>query len=348
MYIYYPVTPPHHTRETTTGDNNQINNDNQPFDLTAISPRNHSISYSGSIRKKHDSMVDKKYGEKSNVTVQISTISTYKTDQNESNLYKTNRALSTIKEDQFTHKPKWYQFINRSKLPQTSTSKNDIRSYLVEKKEQICNRLKFLKFEFTYKLLVIILSIIFVFFYYALELTFGAFLTVFAYNQINMETPEGAQMTAIYWFSFTFWRLFAVFYIKYTGPKFGILINLAILLVGVSIITPFGYIYKWALYTGSILIGIGISPLWGSLFGFLETCFPVTSKIASSMMLSSAIGEFVFPVIMAQYIQLIPMIFIYVTLSCSLCCILIFLLILFVCKYKLNKSTKTLRISSSH
>lgn len=323
MYIYSPTTDPHPSRVTIQSTSDNVSDDLQ-IDLAATSPRTPTLSFSGSIRGRN-SFSSQRFGEKN--TPGISRTASIASKS-------TNGVMDTL---DIPRKARQYP---QSPLAMESSSEQS-------KKEQIKQQLKWYQFENPYQGLVIALAIGYFHMQYGLELTFGSFLTAFSVNSnVNMSSRDGAQVTFIYWASFTFWRLFTIFYIRYTGPRLGIMMNLAILVIGNIIMIPFGFYNEWALYTGVVLIGIGQSPLWGSMFGLLEIYFPVTSRITASIMTSAALGEFIFPAILAKYMQCQAIVFIYITLVCSICTVSFFLSVITVCKYKMNPSLDPNRVST--
>lgn len=334
MYIYCPQLPPHPSRgggevKRAVGGHDESGKEDlcDAFDLTAISPRTHSISFSDSIRRRHDSTVSHKLAEKvgpDGVSRQVSIVSGRTMS----------RQVSTVKSEEL------FKTMSQKKL-------NSRAQEMMQSQEEAAD--KWYKLQNPYQAVIIVLAIAFVHVYYGLELTFGSFLSAFSVNSnIHMGTREGAQVTSIFWAAFTFWRLFTVFYISFTGPQLGILLNLAILAVGNIIMVPFGFNHEWALYGGVVLIGVGISPLWGSMFGFLELYFPVSSRVASAMMTSAAIGEFIFPAILAKFMECQAIVFIYITLVCSIFTICVFMLILLVCRYMMEPSPDENGPSLSH
>ena len=189
---------------------------------------------------------------------------------------------------------------------------------------------------------VVALSVAFMHIYYGLEITFGSFLTTYtAKSDLHLDTKVGAQLTSLFWATFTFWRLITIFYINYTGSQNAIFISLAIMLFGNCVLVPFGNVYEWSLWTGTATIGVGISSIWASMFGFLEVYFPVTSKIASSMITAAMVGEFIFPVIIAKYVDCHPTVFAWVTLTCSLAITVLFIVIVIICRFKIKPSPST-------
>lgn len=326
MYWKVPTTPEHPSR----AKDKSTESTETPVDITKFSPRTGSLSFNGSIRKRHDSYTSQKLAEKV-LNQNLSRNESVSYAVNESTKHSSSNKVS-CKSDDLTDQ---IVTLGNSYLKHDLKDENKTKSST----EAIISSStsKWYKIENPAKAVVIVLAIAFLHVYYALELTFGSFLTVFSVNSdIKMNSRDGAQVTSVYWAAFTFWRLFTVFYIGFTGPRLGILINLAILGIGVVIMVPFGFTHEWALYAGAILIGVGISPLWGVMFGFLESYFTVTSRICSCMMTSAAIGEFIFPAILAKFMDCQPMVFIYLTLAASVLTIVIFLAIVIVCHYKLT------------
>lgn len=66
----------------------------------------------------------------------------------------------------------------------------------------------------TVKFIIVCLATLFMHFYVGLEVAMGTLLTSFA-NKSQLQLPKAtsAAMTSLYWGTFTFFRLFAVFYI---------------------------------------------------------------------------------------------------------------------------------------
>lgn len=194
----------------------------------------------------------------------------------------------------------------------------------------------------TWRLIVIILAVLFMHIYYGLEIIFGTLLTTFTNKApLHLETTEGATVTSIYWGTFAFWRLPTVFYVDYLGPIKTIFFNLIILVAGNILLVPWGDTQRWAVYSGSALVGLGASPIFASMFGVLESFFPVTPKIASCMITASMLGEFVFPSIISPFISCTPNVFLWVALFCSLSVVFLFLIITCICFTKLNTNIHT-------
>lgn len=193
------------------------------------------------------------------------------------------------------------------------------------------------KYSSGYKLLAIILMMLFMLANVGLELTYGQYLTTYAVkSDLKLTKATGAEITSLYWTFFTFFRLTTAFYIKYLGCERNILMNLVIILGANVILVPFASRNQACLWIGSAVMGIGCSSIWGCAFGFLEQYFTITSRIASLIVISTNIGSAIFPIVISHFIDDFPNIFLVVTLFCSLSAFALFVSVVIVCRCKLS------------
>lgn len=189
-----------------------------------------------------------------------------------------------------------------------------------------------------YKVLTILLVMLFMHTYLGLEISFGSYLTTFVVKSgLPLTKSDGAHITTTFWATFTLFRVLTVFYIEYVRTEANILASLVIILLANCFLVPFGDTSVPFLLTGVCLIGIGTSSVWASLFGYMEEFFPVTSFIGSLIVISAVTGEFVFPYVISNFIDHYPRILIWVTLFCSVSTSLLFLLIMLLCRVKLKR-----------
>jgi len=190
----------------------------------------------------------------------------------------------------------------------------------------------------TSKVLVIICSMFFLHTYYAIQLTIGSFLVTYAVeSDLKLTKHTGVNMTALFWACFTFFRLALIFYFEYVGGELNLIGCLVLVGVGNVFLIPFGNSSPLCLWIGTAFIGLGISSIWPSLFGYLEENFKITSKISSCMIVSAMIGEFIVPMVISYYVVDYPGIFLYVTLFCSVCLVVLFTCIVLIMRLRLQK-----------
>jgi hypothetical protein len=188
-----------------------------------------------------------------------------------------------------------------------------------------------------YKIVVIALALLFSHIYYGLLLAFGSFLVSFVVeSDLSLSKKEGTRLTSLFWGTFTFWRLTTLFYHEFVGNENLIIMSLLIVIAGNIVLIPFGNSSVICLWIGVGVIGLGISSVWSAMFGYLEEHFPVTSRIASGMIISALLGEFIFPLIISYFIQSNPEILLWITLFCSVSLAIIFAFQMFVMRRKLK------------
>ncbi|KAI1286390.1 Major facilitator superfamily domain-containing protein 4A [Halotydeus destructor] len=187
------------------------------------------------------------------------------------------------------------------------------------------------------KRLVVAVAAMFLFSLLGLEIGMGSFITSFAVmSDHHLTTQMGAYVTSLYWFTFTFFRMLAIPVIEKIGMYRNITIELGILVIANMFLLPFGNSVSWCLWVGIALVGIGLSTLWGALFVLLESYFPVTSRIGSILVVSSCLGEWVFPVIMGYALESHAQLFLWVIFVITVICCTLFAILSLLCKMRLE------------
>ena len=201
-----------------------------------------------------------------------------------------------------------------------------------------------------WRIVVVILSLVFMHIYFGFEVSFGSFIMAYdVHSDLKLSKTIGAHMTTVYWAMFTFTRISAMLVVGKWGCEIVILISLVVTLLSAGVLFPFGNTDVNALWAGIVLVGMGTSSIWACMFGYLEGYFPVTSIIASLLVVFGVLGECVFPVIISHFIESYPQILLSVVLFCSISITSIFLIIVTICRCKLKRRTKvTIKTLSSH
>lgn len=186
--------------------------------------------------------------------------------------------------------------------------------------------------------IVVLLTAIFMHIYYGIEFSFGQFLVPYSVkSNLKLDTKVGADITSAFWGVFCIWRLITVIYINYIGLVWAIVLNLILMLIGNCFLVPFGNKYEWALWLSTIIIGAGISPIWGCIFGYLREYIQMSSRVASTIIIMTLLGEFVFPAVLAKFISCHPDSFSVIIVVCSVAITALFALIHTLCITKLKK-----------
>ena len=197
-----------------------------------------------------------------------------------------------------------------------------------------------------WKNIVIVLTLFFMHIYLGLEIGFGSFLVAFVANpksKLKLEQPKqtGALMTTLYWLTFTVSRIVTIVTVDKLGNAKIIFGCLAIILASNGILFPFGDTNETCLWVGVAIIGIGMSSVWGCVFGMLFQYFHVTSMIGSLIVVCAVLGEFTFPVLISNYIDNEPRILLWIVLGCSVVSSILFIFMFLICHYKLRPMPAT-------
>lgn len=182
------------------------------------------------------------------------------------------------------------------------------------------------------RIFVILLTSFFMLFYVGLEKTIGTFIPAFGHDgPLQLPKKSGALISAVYWITFTSFRLIAVF-------LSGIFGSLPVLIFNISI-TILATIFMCAIQTSEpvfwascALIGIGLSSTWGSLFGFMESQFPLSGKIVSCFTVGACLGSSFVPAVIGMLMANNNEIFAWFCLVFSLLIALMFAVIYVICR----------------
>jgi len=188
-----------------------------------------------------------------------------------------------------------------------------------------------------FKVMAIGFSDMFMFSLFGLELTCGAYIMAFVVeSDLKLSKCEGSQLTSLFWSTFTFWRLCTIFYIQYIGSELNIALSITVMFLGSVILTLFSHVMI-GLWLGIGLLGLGVSSVWGSMFGYINDHFSVTSRIASSMTVAASTGVFIFPVVISSFLETDPKVFLWILLFCSVTCILLFICVVLIMRLEIRK-----------
>ncbi|KAI1281213.1 hypothetical protein HDE_13305 [Halotydeus destructor] len=178
---------------------------------------------------------------------------------------------------------------------------------------------------------VVLVAGLFVFSLLGFEIGMGTFITSFAVmSDHHLTTQVGAYMTSIYWATFTFFRLFAIAYIKRISIYLNITMELCILLMANIFLVPFGNSVEWCLWVGIALTGVGMSTMWASILGLIESHFPLTSGATSFLAICACFGEWFYPIFMGYAFETSPQLYLWTIFVCTVTCCIIFAILCLV------------------
>ncbi|KAG4078604.1 hypothetical protein HA402_011363 [Bradysia odoriphaga] len=168
------------------------------------------------------------------------------------------------------------------------------------------------------KIMIIVIASVCMHAYVGLEISFGSLLTPFAVkSDLNLTKSQGSFITGSYWATYTFLRIFTLVLIVYLPCRTLLIGNFIIIMFSNCILVPFANNHEWALWVGSSLMGLGCSSVFATMFGFVEQLTPITARITAGFMVAACAGEFVIPLVVSQYLDGWPPIFLWIVLLYS-------------------------------
>ena len=178
------------------------------------------------------------------------------------------------------------------------------------------------------KYLIYLTGMVFIFLYCGIEISLGSYLTPFAVNcPLHLSKKTAALISSAYWASFTFARIATILYIDFIGVFKSLLISLAFIALSNVFLFPFGDTLVWALWTGIILNGFGLSSIWAALFSYISSVTPCTPTLTSLLVCSACIGECIMPIIISAFIATNARMFLWIILIASVLAFIFFALL---------------------
>jgi FHS family Na+ dependent glucose MFS transporter 1 len=176
--------------------------------------------------------------------------------------------------------------------------------------------------------------------YCATEDTFAAYLTTFVVKSIHWSKSHGAQVTSLFWASFTVGRFASIFLVRCLSPVKFLLLSctsmalslLAFLLFSIYNINP-------GIWLASALAGASMAPVFPTGFIWMESEFVrVTGRVASSILIASSSGTMANPIILGYLMEEItPIWFSYLLCLEAAMVFLLFLLLLALSRLYIRK-----------
>ena len=169
----------------------------------------------------------------------------------------------------------------------------------------------------TFRIFIVAMCTVFLFFYIGVEVTYGSFVFTFAvtYKELCFSKSKAALLNAVYWGSFTFGRL--------TGIGIAMLkISTTIMLVSdfigcmcaVLLITII-HTSDVVIWIGTALLGVAIASVFPSMLLWVDEHLEVTGKVTAVLVNGATFGDMVLPLTVGLLITNVnPELFLYLML----------------------------------
>ncbi|XP_047738527.1 major facilitator superfamily domain-containing protein 4A isoform X1 [Hyalella azteca] len=138
------------------------------------------------------------------------------------------------------------------------------------------------------------------FIYDGLQAAYGGYIYSYAVKSVaDMAQNEAAVLNACFWGTFAFGRLISIGIATRITPQWMMLANMTGCFVAMVLMLSMPHDHAM-LYVGTGLFGTFLSSVFPTTVSMTETYIHVTSQITSVLVMSAALGEMVFPVIIGH------------------------------------------------
>ena len=153
-------------------------------------------------------------------------------------------------------------------------------------------------------------------------------------SHFKLEMREGARMESSSWITHIISGIISIYVVKKIGLKWNLIIGVSmvvlsnVFMVIMSEISSSEYV-MWIGITG---ISIGGCSFFSSLVSFMESIFPVSSRVASLYLVPNCLSNIIWPQIVGHLIETEPQVFIYSMAFCAIVSGILLTILLIVTK----------------
>lgn len=178
---------------------------------------------------------------------------------------------------------------------------------------------------------------LFLTFFVGMEQMHLQFLPTFAVNtELNLSPSTAAMMSSAAALAFTVGRCLSIPLAIKLRPQTILYSNHILMLTGTMILAVYANSSETMLWLGNVILGLGFSSVYASIYAFLENQFRVTNRVGSIFVFAGGLTAAVSPSLVGQYIEASPLILVWFNLVCCLLCLSIMFIIHFTV-YMQNK-----------
>ncbi|XP_072165409.1 sodium-dependent glucose transporter 1A-like [Diadema setosum] len=185
----------------------------------------------------------------------------------------------------------------------------------------------------TFHLRVMSLLFLFYFLYVGAEVSYGGFVATFAVqSSLEFSQDRAALVVSVFWGTFTLGRGLAICLASVVSPLRMIIFDLVGAVAACVALSLAGDSNETVLWTGTSLLGLSMASLFPSGIAWLQTYTRVTGNAASFLVVGSALGEMVVPLLISSLFTWISdkgyMFLMYIMLAITLLCAAIFVYVI--------------------
>lgn len=175
---------------------------------------------------------------------------------------------------------------------------------------------------------LVVMGSLFLTFFVGMEQMHLQFLPTFAVNtELDISPSTAAMMSSAAAFAFTIGRCLSIPLAIKVKPVVILYTNHFLMLLGTILLAIYANNSEKMLWVGNVILGVGFSSVYASIYAFLEQQLSVTNRIGSVFVFAGGLTAALSPSVVGQYIEANPLILVWFNLACCLLCLVIFVII---------------------
>ncbi|XP_059086779.1 sodium-dependent glucose transporter 1A-like [Tigriopus californicus] len=174
---------------------------------------------------------------------------------------------------------------------------------------------------------ILLIALMFVFFIIHVVVEFSNFSympTMAVKLDLHLSEREGANILAFFMAGFSCARGLAIPLAVKVSPKYLLIVNLTLILIGSILLVVLGQSEKWVLEVGYTLSGLGMGSMFVNSWVWLEQYLTVGYRVANTFNIGCGIATVVSPLFIGNLVNDFPMTLIYTQLTAAIAASFIF------------------------
>ena len=174
----------------------------------------------------------------------------------------------------------------------------------------------------------------------------AGFLTSYVHeSHFKLDMKVGATMESSSWITHIVSGIISIYVVKKFGLKLNLIIGVSVVLISNIFLVIMTKVSssEWIMWVGITGISIGGCSFFSSLVSFMESIFPVSSRVASLYLVPNCLSNIIWPQIVGHLIEVEPQVFIYSMAFCAIASALLLTSLLAITG-KIEKSKNTTSI----
>lgn len=175
------------------------------------------------------------------------------------------------------------------------------------------------------KILLIMLMAVFYFTFAGLESSYRSFTTAFGVSSsLNLSRHEAADILAVFYCTFAAMRGLIIPLSAFASPSLVLWSSLSMLCIAAISLSLWAEASIFCLKAGVALTGAGVASIFASGMLWLKNVIPVTNKVGSVPIVSCCLAAQVYSIVIGNYIESTPMVFIHLMTGTMMCLVISF------------------------